>query len=127
MLLQSAEVTRPPFLPSANVNFWPFLPVNEGLNGAESDFRFVLESRRSECTYWDRAECPLMAESSRWLTVNMQGCPRICEWLLLAASGVGKGRISDRADGSHNIILANLVRMGGEGRGIARTLTRILD
>ena len=30
------------------------------------------ESRRSECTYWDRAECPLMAESRRSLTVNMQ-------------------------------------------------------
>ena len=31
---------------------WPFLPVNEGLNGAEPDFRFVLESNRSECTCW---------------------------------------------------------------------------
>ncbi len=31
------------------------------------------ESRRSECTYWDRAECPLLAESSRPLTVNMHG------------------------------------------------------
>ena len=59
--------------PITNVRTWPILPVNEGLNGAESDFRFVLESRRSECACWDRAECPLMAESSRPLTVNMQG------------------------------------------------------
>ncbi len=51
---------------------WPFLPVNEGFNGAESDFRFVLESGRSECTRLDRALRPLMAESSRSLTVNMQ-------------------------------------------------------
>ena len=29
------------------------------------------ESSRSECTYWDQAECPLLAESGRWLTVNM--------------------------------------------------------
>ncbi len=43
--------------------FWPFLPVNEGLNGAESDFRFVLESGRSECTCWDRALRLLMAEA----------------------------------------------------------------
>ncbi len=48
---------------------WPFLPVNEGLNGAESDFRFVLESGRSECTYWGRSECLLMAESRRSLTL----------------------------------------------------------
>jgi len=46
-----------------NVSLWPFLPVNEGLNGAESDFRFVLESGRSECTCWDRALRLLMAES----------------------------------------------------------------
>ena len=29
---------------TANGRTWPFLPVNEGLNGAESDFRFVLET-----------------------------------------------------------------------------------
>jgi len=31
---------------SCNVRFWPFFPVNEGFNGAESDFRFTLESGR---------------------------------------------------------------------------------
>ena len=48
-----------------NGGFWPFFTVNEGLNGAESDFRFVLESGRSECTYSDRALRLLMAESGR--------------------------------------------------------------
>ncbi len=43
--------------------FWPFLPVNEGFNGAESDFRFVLESGRSELPRWERVLCLLMAES----------------------------------------------------------------
>ena len=51
--------------PITNVRTWPILPVNEGLNGAESDFRFVLESGRSECTDWDRPECPLLAVSRR--------------------------------------------------------------
>jgi hypothetical protein len=35
---------------SFNGRSWPFFRVNEGFNGAESDFRFVLESGRSECT-----------------------------------------------------------------------------
>jgi len=30
------------------VLYWPFFTVNEGFNGAESDFRFVLESGRSD-------------------------------------------------------------------------------
>ncbi len=47
---------------------WPFLPVNEGLNGAESDFRFVLESGRSDCTCLGRAVRLLMAESSHWMS-----------------------------------------------------------
>ena len=46
------------------IRYWPFLPVNEGLNGAESDFRFVLESGRSECRYWRRAECPLLPKAA---------------------------------------------------------------
>ena len=33
---------------------WPFFPVNEGLNGAEADFRFVLESGRSALRLKDR-------------------------------------------------------------------------
>ncbi len=37
------------------------------------------ESRHSECTYWGRAECPLMAESSHSLTVNMQGAAYLGE------------------------------------------------
>ncbi len=32
-----------------------------------------LQSRRSEYAYWGRSERPLMAGSSRPLTVNMQG------------------------------------------------------
>jgi len=52
-----------------NGRFWPFSLVNEGFNGAESDFRFVLESGRSEC--WDMG-------SSLWL---------------LLANGVEKGGI----------------------------------
>ncbi len=43
---------------------WPFLPVNEGLNRADSDFRFVLESGRSE--WWDM-------ESSLWLLMAESG------------------------------------------------------
>ena len=31
------------------IGSWPFLPVNKGLYGGESDFRFVPESGRSEC------------------------------------------------------------------------------
>jgi len=54
-----------------NVRYWPFFPVKEGLNGAESDFRFVPESGRSEC--WDMGSSLwlLLAESRRRLTVNM--------------------------------------------------------
>ena len=55
---------------TANGRTWPFLPVNEGLNGAESDFRFVLESSRLECMWWGRVERLLMAESRRRLTVK---------------------------------------------------------
>ena len=50
--------------PITNVRTWPILPVNEGLNGAESDFRFVLESGRSEYRYRDRAVRLLMAAIS---------------------------------------------------------------
>ncbi len=47
-----------------SVLLWPFLSVDEVLNGAESDFRFVLESGRSECTgqgrpdgcFWPKAD-----------------------------------------------------------------------
>ncbi len=36
-------------IPKLNDRYWPYLFVKEGLNGAESDFRFVPESGRSEC------------------------------------------------------------------------------
>ncbi len=59
--------------PITNVRTWPILPVNEGLNGAESDFRFVLESGRSECTCWDRALRLLVAESGHSTSVEQRG------------------------------------------------------
>ena len=46
------------------VFYWPFLPVNEGFSGAESDYRFVPESGRSEC--WDMG-------SSLWLLLAESG------------------------------------------------------
>jgi len=68
--LRGAGRTRPLRQQSLmNGRFWPFSLVNEGFNGAESDFRFVLESGRSEC--WDMG-------SSLWL---------------LLANGVEKGGI----------------------------------
>ncbi len=42
--------------PQAYVRSWPFLPVNEGFNGAQSYFRFVPESGRS-LLGWLPAEC----------------------------------------------------------------------
>ncbi len=48
-----------------SVLLWPFLSVDEVLNGAESDFRFALESGRSELPRWDRALGLLLAVSSR--------------------------------------------------------------
>ncbi len=63
--------------------FWPFFTVKEVLNVTESNFRFAPESRRSECSHWDRAECLLMAESRHWLTVNMHAYARYandCLW-----------------------------------------------
>ncbi len=36
---------------SGNDRLWPFLPVNEGLNWAEPDFRFALESGHSPHTF----------------------------------------------------------------------------
>ena len=49
--------------------FWPYFTVKEVLNMAESNFRFVLESGRSECADWNRPECLLLAGSSRSLTL----------------------------------------------------------
>ena len=62
-----------------DVRSWPFLPFNEGFNGAESDFRFVPESGRSEC--WDIGSSLwlLLAESRHSLTVNMQAAAYLGE------------------------------------------------
>ncbi len=82
-----------------NGNAWPFLPVNEGLNGAEPDFRFVLESGHSECTHWDRGDVRFWSKAdirtgSKSLTVNVcfgeksgrSGCR--CKSTMLVESGV---------------------------------------
>jgi len=53
-----------------NGGSWPFFTVKDVLNVAESNFRFASESGRSEC--WDMGSSLrlLLAESSRWLTLE---------------------------------------------------------
>ncbi len=69
MKLAANKAFNPMFFCSDNVRFWPFLPVNEGFNVAESNFRFVPESGHSKYTFGGRSECLLMAESRRSLTL----------------------------------------------------------
>jgi len=51
--------------PTERENYW-------GLGNSSND-RCREQSGRSEMRYSEVGECPLLAESGRWLTVNMQG------------------------------------------------------